>query len=150
MSGAVMSLLTGGVSQLLGPVVGRLADLIPDPEKKMEMLQQAQQALLDADAKMEAAQAAIDANEATSNNMFVAGWRPAVGWVCALALAWMVLIQPIGQWLCALFGYYPKFPNLDSSFISLLLIPMLGLGTARTVEKMAGVPDSHPLSKTQK
>lgn len=149
MSG-VLSILTGGVSQLVGPVVSRLLDLIPDPVQKAQMAAAAQQALMDADAKMEAAQAAIDANEAASNNLFVAGWRPAVGWVCALALGWMVLIQPIGQWVCALFGYTPKFPTLDSSFITLLLIPMLGLGTARTVEKMSGVPDSHPMSKTQK
>jgi len=149
MSG-LLGVLTGGVSTLLGPVVNRLLDLIPDPVQKAQMQQELTEKMMAADQQMESAQAAIDQVEAGSTNMFVAGWRPAVGWVCVFALAWQVAIEPMLAWGVALAGYKITFPVLDGSYISLLLIPMMGLGVARTVEKMNSVPDSTPLQNKKR
>jgi hypothetical protein len=65
--------------------------------------------------------------------MFVAGWRPFIGWVCGLGLANVYLVNPWLQWL-----YGIKGPELPLDVIVELVIAMLGLGTLRTVEKFGG------------
>jgi hypothetical protein len=72
----------------------------------------------------------INIEEAKSTNWFIAGWRPAVSWVCACGLALQYLIFPI----VALAGY--KVPPVDFSTLMGILIPILGLGAYRTVEKV--------------
>ena len=90
-------------------------------------------------------QGQIDTNkaEAANVNMFVAGWRPAVGWVCALALGWDTIIRPTISWGAALFNHPLNLQPLDLSTLLPLLLGMLGLGAARTVEKLNGVNAGH-------
>lgn len=71
---------------------------------------------------------------AANRNVFVAGWRPAVGWVCAIGLSFVYLINPILQWYTGNPG--PVLP-IDSMYN--LVIGMLGLGGLRTYEKYKGV-----------
>lgn len=85
------------------------------------------------------AQTEINKVEAANTNMFVSGWRPAVGWVCALGLSMQFLIAPIATWGVSLLGYSVVFPQLDMGTLLTLLGGMLGLGGLRTVEKMNGV-----------
>lgn len=144
MSGFLASIGSGAISATLGPLLGRLVDLIPDPVEKAKAAAEAQNKLLDADAAIIAAQNATNLEEAASESIFVSGWRPAVGWICGIALAWQVILQPFLSFGVNLFGYHPILPTVDSSFISLLLIPMLGLGAARTVEKIQGVSTPPP------
>lgn len=70
---------------------------------------------------------------------FVAGWRPAVGWACALSFTYNYIGAPfivvIAQWA----GHPVKLPTLDFAAMSPILSGMLGLGFARTVEKVKGV-----------
>jgi hypothetical protein len=80
----------------------------------------------------------INRQEAASTHWFIAGWRPAVGWVCVLALAYGFIVQPFAVFLLAVFhvkleGSLPALDN--STLISGLLIPLLGLGVLRTFEK---------------
>jgi hypothetical protein len=138
MSGALLSVLTGGVSSLLGPVVSRLVDLIPDPVAKAQAAQAMQTALLQADQAMEAQQAQIDANEASNESLFVSGWRPYIGWVCGFSLGWSFFIGPLLTWVVALCGSKIALPVLDSTQTTALVVPMLGLGAYRTVEKVSG------------
>lgn len=77
--------------------------------------------------------------EATSTNMFVAGWRPAVGWVCAAALAYQYLLRPLLAWSMAVAGHpIPPMPGLDQNLWELML-GMLGIGGLRSFEKVKGV-----------
>ena len=71
--------------------------------------------------------------EAAHKSLFVAGWRPAVGWVCVLAMAFNYLAIPILSTL----GHVVQ-PVDDSSMMTVLL-GMLGLGGMRTFEKAKGV-----------
>lgn len=79
-------------------------------------------------------QTKINEVEAQQRSMFVAGWRPSVGWVCSLAFAYHFVAFPIIQTI------YPDvdFPELDTEPLFTVLMGMLGLGGLRTFEKLKG------------
>ncbi len=77
----------------------------------------------------------LEANrqEAAHPSIFVAGWRPFVGWVCAIALANNYLLVPY------LSAAFPEIIPLDMSMMMPVLLGMLGLGGMRSFEKFKGV-----------
>lgn len=90
------------------------------------------------------AQSDIDKVEAASSSVFVAGWRPFVGWVCGVGLAMSCIVSPTLTWLCALLGHPTPFPKLDDPILRSTLAGMLGLGYGlRTYEKFKGVQGNH-------
>jgi len=90
-------------------------------------------------------QGQIDTNkvEAANPNMFVAGWRPYIGWVCGTGFAIQFVVAPIAEWGAALAGHPVKFPELDMGTLLTLLGGMLGIGGLRTYEKTKGVNRRH-------
>jgi hypothetical protein len=123
-----------------GPVAALMADLIdrifPDKDKQA---QQRSELLLKAqsiDAQLAQGQLAVNRQEATNGNLFVAGWRPFIGWVCGSAFAYHFLLQPVIILIASLTGAHPQLPVFDISALSTVLMGMLGLGTLRTAEKM--------------
>ncbi|MBI1775212.1 MAG: hypothetical protein HYR63_07695 [Proteobacteria bacterium] len=124
---------------ILGPIIGRLIDLIPDPNARAKAQAEAQAQLLAVLAKADNEQAETNKAEAASASVFVAGWRPAIGWVCAISLFY----QYIGRALItALFDAMrwpaPVLLGLDDNLWQLML-GMLGMGGLRTFEKLKGV-----------
>ncbi len=98
-------------------------------------------AALAADANVTAlltGQLAVNAEEAKSSNLFVAGWRPSVGWICALAFAWQFVILPITLVVAVAIGHPLVLPVFDTASMSTVLMGMLGLGGFRTFEKTRG------------
>lgn len=95
---------------------------------------------------MSTAQNQVNTTEAQSKNWFVASWRPAVGWVCALGLFSQFIIGPFATWIATLLGKPIQYPSLDMGTLMTLLLGLLGLGGMRTYEKVSGVSDSHPLN----
>lgn len=93
------------------------------------------------DAAIAQAQQQIDINkiEAASSNPFVSGWRPLMGWVCGGAFALHFVLLPLLNWFAGLFGHEAIVIPFDMSTLSTVLMGMLGLGTMRSVEKVAGV-----------
>jgi hypothetical protein len=73
--------------------------------------------------------------EAAHKSLFVAGWRPAVGWICALGMFSNYMLIPVANFVLALTDSAVIVPNLDTSEMMPVLIGMLGLGTLRTYEK---------------
>lgn len=89
-------------------------------------------------------QLAVNAKEAESDNWFVAGWRPYVGWVCGTGLAYQFLIRPLFNGFVAVFHLQlGAFPSLDTGTLLQLLASMLGVGSLRTYEKLKGVQGNH-------
>ena len=83
-------------------------------------------------------QAAINMIEAQHRSVFVAGWRPFIGWVCGAGLAWKFVFYELIGWL-ALTAGGPAPPQLIGvSELIPLVIALLGLGAYRTGEKLAG------------
>ena len=124
---------------LLGPILDKLVGFIPDPQAAAKAKQEAMDQFMAALTAADDAQNKINLAEAGSTSMFVAGARPFIMWVLGIALGWQVLGVPFVTFFVALAGYHPVLPSLDSSWISMLLIPMLGLGGMRTMEKIQGV-----------
>ena len=111
--------------------------LIPDPKAKAEALQRLQELQQAGDLAVIAGQVEINKVEATNSNVFISGWRPMVGCVCASALAIQFVIGPLGLWISSMFGHPFTVPELDNSLLTTLLVGMLGLGGMRTVEKLS-------------
>lgn len=86
-------------------------------------------------------QGQIDTNkvEAASPSIFVAGWRPFIGWVCGAAFAFKFIGGPLAVVLMAMAGHPITLPIFDFTEMSTVLLGMLGLGGLRTVEKIKGV-----------
>ena len=81
----------------------------------------------------------INNTEAANPSVFVSGWRPAIGWVCAVALAYQYLIRPISIWVLLTMNHpVPQLPGLDDNLWQLML-GMLRLGGLRTYEKVNGI-----------
>lgn len=82
----------------------------------------------------------INQEEAKSSSLFVAGWRPFIGWVCGTALAFQFLVTPILMWICLILNVViPVPPVLDLGSLMTILGGLLGLGTLRTFEKVKKV-----------
>jgi hypothetical protein len=123
------------------------------PDLKAQLQAQLTQENLDMDKANLAAeltqvqgQLQINEEEAKSTNWFVAGWRPAVGWVCAFALFYAFIFQPFAQFIFVAFhvNLQGPLPVLNTDLlVTGLLLPLLGLGTLRTVEKVNDAAGNH-------
>jgi hypothetical protein len=70
----------------------------------------------------------------------VAGWRPFIGWVCGLGLAWKFLLAPLMIYLAALSGAPPaNMPEIQTGELIPLVLALLGLGGIRAWEKDRGL-----------
>ena len=123
---------------------GLIDRLWPDPAQKaaaqLELLKMQQTgALAQLAAETDLAKLQIQTNieEAKSTNWWVAGWRPAIGWVCGAGLAYAALIEPFARFTAKVwFGYTGDFPVIDTDLTLQILMGMLGLGAMRSVEKV--------------
>jgi hypothetical protein len=88
------------------------------------------------------AQSDINKIEAGSTSLFVAGWRPGIGWVCAVAFAFQFLVKPTVEWVATIAGHPITLPGIDAN-LPQLTYALLGMGTLRTVEKFKGVAGNH-------
>ncbi len=87
-------------------------------------------------------QAMATIEEAKHPSVFVSGWRPALGWLCVLILAWTWIVRDvviIGLMLVDKAEVVQQLPTADTSTVITLLLCLLGLGGARTIEKLKGV-----------
>jgi hypothetical protein len=128
-------LLLGPVFELGGKIIDRL---FPDPTAKaqaeLELLKLAQAG----DLQTVLAQLEINAKEATHPSIFVAGWRPFVGWGCGLGLLYATVGHNLLAWLAQSQGW-PLPPSVDADLLIYTLGGMLGIGGLRTLEKVKGV-----------
>ena len=68
-------------------------------------------------------------------SLFVAGWRPTIGWVCALALTWAFLVQPVAVWVVTTFALGVAVPAVVTDHLLEMVLAMLGIAGLRTFEK---------------
>lgn len=128
---------------LIGPVAGLLDKFIEDKDQKNALAHEI--ATLATKQAHEAHMGQIETNqaEAAHRSRFVAGWRPMVGWVCAIALAYHFIVHPLLVFALVAFnpsGFDPgSLPEFDMDSLMTVLLGMLGLGGLRTFEKFKGI-----------
>lgn len=118
------------------PALGKVAQRFLDGKATSEELaSEASKHVLDADTQLALAQIQLNTKEAEHASLFVAGWRPFVGWIAALGFAAQVILFPLLQFA---FPGQPV-PILDTELVYMTLGGLLGLGSMRTYEKMKKV-----------
>ena len=117
----------------------------PDPVKQSEEIRKLQElhqkgdlAVLNAEVQLLLGQINVNAAEANHKSIFVAGWRPFVGWVCGFGLLYASVIEPLMRFIATVNDYTGTFPVLDTTITMQVLLGILGLGVMRTQEKKNG------------
>jgi Holin of 3TMs, for gene-transfer release len=121
--------------------IGQVADLATTVINKIwpDKSEQEKQELA-AGLAMIQGQLEINRVEAGHQNLFVAGWRPFIGWVCGIALAYAALFEPVMRFIAKVsFGYTGEFPVIDHDITMQVLLGLLGLGAYRSWERVKGV-----------
>lgn len=129
----------GGIIEAVGGVIG---DLVTTDKERLA----AEIELAKVDASLLTGQMEVNKAEAASGSLFVAGWRPACGWIGALAMGYQFLLYPVLVWIWAVLqanGWVPVTlkapPMLDTDALWVILTGMLGIAGARTFEKVRGI-----------
>ena len=114
----------------------------PDPIKRAEELRKLKEieqkgdlAELNAYVSNLSGQLAINAAEAKHKSIFVAGWRPYVGWVGGVSLAYVSIVEPIMRFIATMNGYTGEFPVIDTALTIQVLMGMLGIAGMRSWDK---------------
>ena len=123
--------------------VGKVAsDLITTDKERLELELEARRISQATDL----AQVEVNKAEAQNQNLFVSGWRPAIGWVGAAAMAYQFLLYPLLVWAWVWLQaeqVVPKEvsppPMLDTEALWVILSGMLGIAGMRSFEKARGV-----------
>ena len=132
--------MIGLISAILPSVMEVAGRFLPeDKEKRAAAEREIQAKLTDSLAQVDLAQLGINKVEAAHRSMFVAGWRPFIGWTCGVALMYTYVLQPILVFGLAQAGYLVELPKMDLGELMPVLMGMLGLGGLRSWEKVKGV-----------
>ena len=126
-----------------GPIISVVSSVldkvIPDNNAKEKAKADIEKALIDNAAQINIAQAETNKIEANHRSVFIAGWRPFLGWVCGVGFAWIFVLNPILQWGLALYGINATLPQLQTDVLMELTIALLGLAGLRSWEKSKGI-----------
>jgi len=125
---------------LIGPVTGLLDKFIEDKDQKNALAHEIATMAEKQAHEVAMAQVATNQAEAKHKSVFVAGWRPFIGWTCGVALAYHFVVAPLILFGVTIAGAeIPALPVFDMDSLMTVLLGMLGLGGLRTYEKQKGL-----------
>jgi hypothetical protein len=125
---------------LIGPVAGLLDKFIEDKDQKAKLAHEISTMAERHALELAKGQLEINKVEAQHRSMFVAGWRPFLGWGLSFAMIWHFVLVPLITFICAFAGAdIPDLPFFDMESLMTVLLGMLGLGGLRTYEKKSGL-----------
>lgn len=128
---------------ILGPVADVVKDVIdkqvPDKNAAAAAKAEIDKQLTLAAISQNKAQTDIDLEEAKSSSTFISGWRPGIGWTCALAYFSNYIVSPFFSFGSAIVYHipgtpFPAYPQIDLATMAPVLLGLLGLGGYRTVD----------------
>lgn len=123
------------LEKLIDPISNILDKFVADKDLKQKLEHELKTELHRANM----AQIEVNKEEAKHRTVFVAGWRPFTGWVCATALAYHFILEPVIVFGLALYNIQLTLPQFDMGSLLTVLMGMLGLGGLRTYEKKQGL-----------
>ena len=127
------------LNALIGPVTGLLDKFIEDKDQKSALAHEI--ATMSQKYAQESVLAQLEVNkvEAAHKSLFVAGWRPFIGWTCGLGMFGNFITIPFSNFVLALLEYDIVIPLVPLETMMPVLMGMLGLGAMRTYEKKNSV-----------
>ncbi len=131
------SLIGGGLAQPIEAVGNVLDKLFTSDDERLSR----EEALTRLAQQPNLAQVELNKIEAQHRSIFVAGWRPFIGWVCGAALAYNFVVRDWIAWAMSSGLIDAKFsppPAIEIGPLMTILMALLGLGGLRTVEKLTG------------
>ena len=120
------------LAQLIAPISGLLDKFVEDKDQKNALAHELATMADNHAQELAKGQLAVNAVKAAHKSLFVAGWRPFVGWVSGIGLSYNVIISQI-------LGIWFEVPTVDPSLLTPLLMGMLGMGAMRSYEKTKSV-----------
>jgi len=120
------------LGSIIGPATALLDKVIEDKDEKNRIAFELSTLAERHATELAKGQLEVNKVEAAHKSLFVAGWRPSIGWCCSLGLLYHVLIAPIA-------GIWVEVPEIDPSLLMTTMTGMLGLGAMRSYEKTRGV-----------
>lgn len=130
-----------GLGQLISGIASGADELFTSDEERLKLAIEDKRI----DADLLQGQMNVNAVEATHKSVFVAGWRPAIGWIGAIALAYQFVLYPLLGWCWLLLqanGIIPADlsvpPVLPTDALYSIVLGMLGIGGMRSFDKKTG------------
>ena len=120
------------IASLVGPVTGLLDKFIEDKDQKNALAHEISTMSERHVQELMKGQLDVNKTEAAHKSLFVAGWRPSIGWVCSLGLLYNTIIANI-------LGIWVDLPEIDTTLLVPVMMGMLGLGAMRSYEKVNSV-----------
>ena len=141
-----MSLLGMGIGSIINGV-GKIADdLFTSDEERLKVV--LQEKIVEAD--LVKSQLEVNKAEAQHKSIFVAGWRPFIGWVGGIAMAYQFILYPMLTWFWVLFqakGWVPQEmsppPVIDAEALWVVITGMLGVAGMRSFDKVKKTQTDH-------
>jgi len=126
--------------QAILPLISTVIDrVVTDKNGAAKAKQEIEQTLIDNAIKLNLAQAETNKVEAAHRSVFVAGWRPMIGWSCAIGIFWLFVGHPFAVYIDGLDGTVSPIPTIDHDILLELTFALLGLAGLRTYEKQKGL-----------
>ena len=120
------------IDKLITPVSDILDKFVADKDLKLKLSHELEKEII----SLNKAQIELNAVEAAHESIFVAGWRPFIGWACGIALVYHFLFEPIIQYILIISNVPFTTPEFDFSQLSTIVMAMLGMSSLRTYEKV--------------
>ena len=119
------------IDKLIQPVGDILDKFVADKDLKIKLSHELEKEII----SLNKAQLEVNKVEAKHSNIFVSGWRPAIGWICGFSIGYHFILEPIIQYILIVNGIQFETPEFDFSQLSTIVMAMLGMSTLRTYEK---------------
>ena len=128
------------IDQLIGPISGLLDKFVEDKDQKAKLAHDIATMAERYAHEANMGQLEVNKAEAQHRSIFVAGWRPFLGWGLSFAMVWHFVLVPMITFAFAFAGAdIPQLPEFDMDSLMTVLLGMLGLGGLRTFEKSRGL-----------
>ena len=134
------NIVGGGIGETaaaIGSAAKDIQDVFSVSDREQLAQYEAETRRIEAERADRQGQIDINVAEAQHPSMFVAGWRPLVGWTCGAAMLYHFILFPLFGKAIEQFGY--PLVDLNWEELSVVLLGMLGMGGIRTFEKVKGV-----------
>lgn len=131
----------GIFKELISPITDLVGEIVVDKDKRNEINLQIAEIADRADQRYHEeliAQTEVNKIEAQHASVFVAGWRPFIGWTGGVGIAYTFVLAPFIEFVARAAGYTQEMPMPDAGQLMTLVTAMLGVGAMRSYDKMKG------------